>query len=132
MLCTQLVENTGCKNYAKKSPAHHRTISSGYTFATKARINNRKNLLNSTISTCPDNMVNFDPLVAEIDWRIWAPQQISKHFASWLRYCSDVTQQKPTKLCRMFGRLLGWYTVYIFGGSCPVMEFCQVKNSLCI
>jgi len=31
-----------------------------------------KKLLNSNIfSTCPHNMVNFGPLMAEIDWRVW-------------------------------------------------------------
>jgi len=31
-----------------------------------------KNLLNSnTSSTCPDNMVNFGLLTAEICWRVW-------------------------------------------------------------
>jgi len=31
-----------------------------------------KNLLNSNISpTCPHNMVNFGPLTAETDWRVW-------------------------------------------------------------
>ena len=46
---------------------HHRTTLSGYIFATKARIDNRKNLLSSNISpTCPYNMVNFGLLVAEI------------------------------------------------------------------
>jgi len=46
---------------------------SGYIFATKARIDNRKkNLLNSnTSSTCPDNMVNFGPLVAEMGLPVW-------------------------------------------------------------
>jgi len=38
---------------------HHRTALSGYIFATKARIDNRKNLLNSNLPTCPYNMVNF-------------------------------------------------------------------------
>jgi len=39
--CTRLAENTGCKNYAKKSPSgHHRTTLSGYIFA-KASIDNR-------------------------------------------------------------------------------------------
>jgi len=48
---------------------HHRTNLSGYIFATKARIDNRKNLLNSNVSsTCPHNMVNFSPLAAEICW----------------------------------------------------------------
>ena len=53
--------------------AHHRTILSRYIFATKARSDNRKkNLLSSNISpTCPHNMVNFDPLAAEIVSLVW-------------------------------------------------------------
>jgi len=59
---------------AKNSPSgHHRTTLSGYIFGTKACIDNRKkNLLNAnTSSTCPDNMVNFGLLTAEIDLRVW-------------------------------------------------------------
>jgi len=58
---------------AKKSPsAHHRTTLSGYIFATKARIDNRKNLLSSNISSrCSRNMVNFGILAAEIDPVVW-------------------------------------------------------------
>jgi len=38
----------------------------------KARIDNRKNLLNSNIfPTCLYNMVDFGPLAAEIYWRVW-------------------------------------------------------------
>jgi len=52
--------------------ADHRTTLSGYIFATKARIDNRKNLLNSSISpTCPYNMVNFGLLAAEIVSLVW-------------------------------------------------------------
>jgi len=61
------IQDAKCR---QKSPfAHHRTTLSGYIFATKAHINNRKkNLLSSNISSrCPHNMVNFGPLVAEID-----------------------------------------------------------------
>jgi len=68
----------------KNSPSgHHRTNLSGYIFGTKSRcINNQKNLLNNNTSphvlkiwwtsaqqylpTCPQNMVNFSPLTAEI------------------------------------------------------------------
>ena len=42
------------------------------------------------------------------------PQQISTAFASCLRYCTDVAQRRLSKLCMMFGRLLGWYTIYTF------------------
>jgi len=55
-----------------------------------------KNLLNSNIfSTCPHNMVNID--------QFGTPQQISTRFEYWLRYCSNVAQLSPIKLCMMFG-----------------------------
>ena len=59
---------------AKKSPFwHHRTTLSGYIFGTKACIHNRKKILlnSNTSSTCPDNVVNFGLLTAEICWRVW-------------------------------------------------------------
>ena len=46
--------------------------------------NRKKNLLSSnTSSTCPRNMVNFDPLTAEIGSEVWEPLQISTGFTSW-------------------------------------------------
>ena len=65
MCCMWLAENTG----RKKSPSgHHPTTLSGYISATRACNDNwKKNLLSSNISsTCRHNMVNFDPLAAEI------------------------------------------------------------------
>jgi len=58
---------------AKKSPSgHHRTSLWGYIFSTKARIDNRKKMLRSNISSrCPHNMVNFGPLAAEIGLVVW-------------------------------------------------------------
>ena len=45
---------------------------SGYIFATNSRIDNRKSLLSSNISsTCPHNMVNFSLLPAEIISLVW-------------------------------------------------------------
>ena len=58
----------------QKSPSgHHRTTLTGYIFATKACIDNRKkNLLSSNISSrCPHNMVNFGLLAAEIVSLVW-------------------------------------------------------------
>jgi len=44
----------------------------GPIFATKARIDNRKNLLSSNISsTSPHSMVNFGPLAADIGSLVW-------------------------------------------------------------
>jgi len=60
------------KSRQKSASGHHPTNLSGYIFATKACIDNRKNLLRSNISpTCPHNMVNFGPLVAEIISLVW-------------------------------------------------------------
>jgi len=64
-------------------------------------------------------MVNFGPLGVEIGWQFGALQQISMGFASRLPYCTDVTQRRSTKLCTMFGRLLGLYTIYTFWGLLP-------------
>ena len=70
-------------------------------------------------STAISPLLNFGPLVAEIGWRIWGTQQISTGFTAWLRYCSDAAQRRSTKLCTMFGRLRGWYTIYTFSGLLP-------------
>jgi len=66
----RLAKNTGRKNLPS---GHHRTTLSGYIFATKAHINNRKkNLLNSNISsTCPHSMVNVGPITADIGLPVW-------------------------------------------------------------
>jgi len=54
---------------------------SGYIFAIKAHIDNRKNLLNNNVSpTCPHNMVNFGLLAAEICWRVWGTPAIFNGF----------------------------------------------------
>jgi len=58
----------------QKTPSlHHHTTLYGCVFTTKACIDNqKKNLLNSNTSfTCPDNMVNFGPLAAEICYQVW-------------------------------------------------------------
>jgi len=61
------------KNRQKSPSRHHRTTLSGYIFTIKAHIDNqKKNLLSSNMSsTCPDNMVNFGLLTAEIGSGVW-------------------------------------------------------------
>ena len=80
----------------QKSPSgHHRTTLLGYK-AISSQLRHvstiGKNLLSSNMSsTCPLNMVNFGPLVAEIFSLVWAfgaPLQISTGFTSWQRYCT--------------------------------------------
>ena len=90
----------------QKSPsAHHRT--------TLACIHSGKNLLNVNISSaCPDNMVHFSLLAAKTDCWVWGTPGNFNGFRvlAWLCYCTDVAGRRSTKLCTMFGRLLGWYT----------------------
>jgi len=117
--CTRLAENTERKMMQKSPSAHHRTTLSGYIFATKARIDNRKNLLNSNISSrCPHNMVNFGPLAAVIGAVVWGRsckfQRVSRlssvtarHWAS-VKLCG-VEERAP----RIFG------SVVITLGICP-------------
>jgi len=56
---------------AKNRHGHHRTTLSSYIFATKACIDNRKNIKQQYLPACPHNMVNFGLLAAEICWRVW-------------------------------------------------------------
>jgi len=100
MMC--LSANLGCRSETrctqklhKKSPsAHHRTTLSGYIFATKAHIDNRKKLLNSNISsTCPYNMVNIGPLTVEIGSGVWG---IPANFDSGRSNCLQCVSKVPT------------------------------------
>jgi len=118
----------------QKSPsAHHRTICPAVSSQLRHVSTIGKTLNSNISSTRRHNMVRVGPLTAEIGWWVWGTQQISTGFASWLRYCTNVAQRRSTTLCTMFGRLLGCYTMYrFFGGSCPLTEFCQVQNSLCV
>ena len=59
------------KSRQKSQSRHHRTILSGYIFATKARIDDQKKSVKQQSPTCPDNMVNFGPLAAEIVLLVW-------------------------------------------------------------
>jgi len=68
---------------AKNSPSvHHRTTNlSGFIFATKAHIDNRKKLVKQQYSfRCPHNMVNFGPLAAEIGSGVWGTPANFKGF----------------------------------------------------
>jgi len=112
--------------------AHHHTSLSGSIFATTACIDSRKNLLNINISsTCPHNTVISGLLAAEIG--SGTPANFNAfRLPSYHLYCSDVADQRTTKLCMIFGRLLQLirYIGLHFRGKCLLPELCQVQNSL--
>jgi len=106
----RLAENTGCKNREKFAIcAPSRNFVGLYLCNQGMYRQSEKNLLNSnTCFICPRNMANFGSLAAEIGSLVWGTPANLTGFASWLRYCSNIAQRKPTKLCTMFGRLLDW------------------------
>jgi len=83
MCCTQLAGNAGPKN----SPSgHHCTTMSGYIFATKARINNRKKLVKQ--QCLPHMSSQYGELWPTRSVGMFgAPQHISVGFAYWQHYC---------------------------------------------
>jgi len=116
---------------AKNSPSvHHRTTSSGYVFTTKARVDNqKKNLLSSNVSPrCLHNMVNIGPLATEICWRVWGSPANFNGF----RFLAALLQRRHSPEANQTLHYV-WPlpelvdNVYIFGGCCPVMEFCHVR-----
>jgi len=113
---------------AKKSPpGHHRTTLSGYIFATKARIHNRKNVTQQWLPRCPHNMVNISPIAAEICWRVWGTPAKFQRFrvlpALLQRRHSPEANQTLHDVWLLPG-LVDY--IYIFGCRCPVTEFCHV------
>jgi len=127
------------KYRTQKSPKlpsrHHRTILSGYIFAAKACIDNRKkNLSNSNIySTCPHIIANFSPLAAEVGSGVWSTPANFKGFrvlASLLqRRCSPEANQTLHDFWSSPGLV---DCIYIFGSSCLLTEFLHMQNSLCV
>jgi len=91
-----------------------------------------KKVLNINISSiCSHNMANFGPLTAEIVSIVWGTPANFNEFrvlASLLqRRRSLDANQTLQDVCPSLGLV---HYIYIFGGSCPLTEFCQVQNSL--
>ena len=132
LCCTRLTETQDAKNcqkFAICAPSHKFVrLSSQLRHVSTL---GRKNLLNiNNSSTCPHNMVNFSPLTAEIGSLVCGTPPNFNRFRvleSLLHLCRSL---EANQSCTMFGHLLGCYSIYISGGSCPLMKFYQVQNSL--
>ena len=93
-----------------------------------------KNLLSSNISsTCLHNMVNFGLLADEI---VSLVLQTPANFNGIRILASLLQRRRSTEANQTLHGVWPFpgpvHFIYIFGGSCPVTEFCQVQNSLCI
>ena len=77
------------------------------------------------------NMVNFGPLTAEICWRVWGTPANFNRFhvlASLLHRRHSMEVNKTLQDIWPSPGLVHY--IYIFWGSCPQMEFCQLQSSL--
>jgi len=123
--------NTGRKNDIEIS-AHHRT-----TFSATSQLRHASTIgkmLNSNISSrCPQNMVNFGQLTAEVGSGVWrTPANLNgfRVLASLLhRRRSTMVNQTLHDVWLSHGLV---HYIYIFGSSCPLTEFCHVQNSPCV
>jgi len=137
MCCKWLAENTGCKNDTKKSPyAHHRTIFCRAISLQLRHISKiRKKIVKQQylLHNSSHNMANIGPLTAEIGLPVWGTAANLNGFrvlASLLqRRRSPEVNQTLHDLWPPPGLV---HYICIFGGSCPLTEFCQVQNSCCV
>jgi len=112
---------------------HHRTNLSGYIFATKALIDNRKKLLSSNISSiCPHNMVNFGPLTAEIGPVVWGTAANFNGFRVLAALPQRRRSTEANQTLHGFWPSPGLVHYIHFRGFLPRCGIFQLQNSVCI
>ena len=109
--------------------AHHCTTLSGYIFATKVYIDSRKKTFKQQYIFHTSSQ--YGELRRTNDWARFG--RLGKGF----RVLPSLLQRRRSTEANQtlhdvwpFHGLL--HCIYIFGDYCPVTEFCQVQNSLCI
>jgi len=91
-----------------------------------------KKLLTSNISSlCSHNMANFGPITCEIRSGVCGTPANFNGFRV-LASLHDVAHRMPTKLCTIFGRLLGCYTMYTLLAALAPNGILPLQNSLCV
>jgi len=119
----------GRKNWPS---SHYPTTLLGYIFATMHVSTIGKKLVKQQyLLHMPSQYGELGPLTAETSWRVWGTQA---NFNG-VRVLASLLQRrrKSTKLCTMFGRLLGsWYTIYTFAGAlAPYRNSARCKIHFC-
>ena len=102
-------------------------------FASKARIDSRKTFKHNISSTRSHHMVNFGPLTADIGSGVWGTPE---NFNGFCVLAALLQRRHSPEANQTLHDLWSspWlvHHIYIFGGSCPLAEFCHVQNSLCV
>jgi len=118
------------QNLRQKSPSVHITQ---LCLAISSQVRNVSTVSKKLVKWQYLSMVNFGPLTAEICWRVWGtPANFN-----WFRVLASLLhRRRSTEVSQTLHDV--WpspvlvYYIYIFWGSCPITEFCQLQNSLCI
>ena len=114
--CTGLAEIQDAKKSPKITIWATSHNLSGYIFATAARIDNRKNLSNSSMfSRCRHNIVNFGPLAAEVSSGVWGTPtnfNVTARQSSSERQPNFAALNRGRHLCSE-GRPSGWALAHI-------------------
>jgi len=125
MCCTRLAGNTGCK----KSPsAHHRTTLSGYIFATKALIDNRKKLVKQQYLP---HVLKYGELRPTNGWDLFGSLGYPANFSGF-RILALLLQRRRSPEANQTlhnvwqsSRLV--HHIYIFGALAPWQNFARCK-----
>jgi len=118
MYCTRLAENTGQKLRKILPSAPRHTTSLGYIFAIKACVNYQKKLVKQQYLLHMSSQ--YDECrctTAVIGWRVWGTPADFNGFCVLALLLHQRRSVEVNQLCTMFGRLLGWYTIYTFLGA---------------
>jgi len=118
----------------KNSPSvHYCTTLSGDIFAIKAYIDNRKKkLVKQQYFHMSSQYGELQPANGW-DWLVWGTPANFNRFCIlvWLLQQRRLLETNQTLHDALPSPGLVHY-ICIFGGSCPLTEFCQVQNSLCV
>ena len=94
------------------------------------RQSEKKNLINSNIfRTCPQNMANFRPPVAEIGPVVWGT---AANFNGFCVLASLLQRRRSMEANQTLNDVWLVHCMNIFWGYCTVTEFWYVQNSLCV
>ena len=101
MLLAALSKFRTQKSRQKSPSGHHRTTLTGYIFATKARIDNRKKLKQQYLPHMPLQYGELRPLAAEIVSLVWGTPANFNGFRVLVALLHGLQYWASAKLCRV-------------------------------
>ena len=131
MCCRRLAGNTGCKNDAKNR--HLRTIAQ-FCRAESLQLKHVSTIGEKMLSPHTSSPYGELPLAAEVGSGVWGTPANFNDFRVLPSLLQRLRSTEANQTLRYISPSPGLlhYIYNIFRGSCPLTEFCQVQNSLCV